>query len=96
MQAELALELGEGVVDLLAINEVGHDSGIDDAVAGNSIPLLADTPEANAWGTWDADWRDLVIVDEDNLQTDRISLTDFDLEEIATYEAVKAMLLEAL
>jgi hypothetical protein len=26
MQAELALELGEGTVDLLAINEIGHEA----------------------------------------------------------------------
>jgi len=96
MQAELALELGEGAVDLLAINEVGHSSGLDDATAGNSIPLLADTTEANAWGTWDAEWRDVVIVDEDNLQVDRISLTGFSLEETENYETLKAMLLDAL
>ena len=96
MQAELTLELGEGAIDLLAINEVGHDSGIEDAVAGNSIPLLADTTEANAWGTWDAKWRDVVIVDQDNLQVERISLTGFDLEETENYETLKAMLLDAL
>ena len=92
----MQVELGEGAIDLLAINEVGHDSGIDDATAGNSIPLLADTTAANAWGAWDADWRDLVIVDEDNLQVDRISLTGFDLEDTENYETVKALLINAL
>ena len=96
LQVELALELGEGVIDLLAINEVGHDSGIEDATAGNSIPLLSDTSQTDAWGSWDADWRDLVIVDEDNLQVERISLTGFNLENTENYEALKALLIDAL
>ena len=96
MQVELELELGEGAVDLLAINEVGQNDGIEDATAGNSIPLLKDTSEARVWSAWDADWRDLVIVDGDNIQVQRITLTGFDLANSNNYAELKAMLIEAL
>jgi len=96
MQVELELELGEGAVDLLAINEVGQNDGIEDATAGNSIPLLKDTSEARVWAAWDAEWRDLVIVDQDNIQVERITLTGFDLANSDNYAEVKAMLLDAL
>ena len=94
MQLELEYKLGPDAVNLLAINEVGHDSGVADATAGNSIPLLADTQTANVWSAWAAEWRDLVILDAHNIQIKRLNLSDFDLQDEANYDELRAFLLD--
>lgn len=52
-------------VQLVGVNESGHESGNGPMSAGVSLPLLQDTPTAATWKRWGVSWRDVVIVDPD-------------------------------
>lgn len=64
-------------------------------VSGRFIPLLQDTVEIDAWAAWAVDYRDVVILDRDNIPVGVFNLTDHDLSIMGEYEALKNMLLDA-
>ena len=93
MQAELEVERPDLVIHLLAVNEIGHDSGIPDMAAEGALPILQDDTVALVWDNWDATWRDVFVLDGEN-ETDTVyNLTDHDLSDPANYETLKALLI---
>ena len=93
MQAEFEADDMQGLVNFLAINGIGESSGVEAATASVTLPLLADTSSDDVWSTWNAVWRDLVILNGKLEEVDRINLTDFDLSETENYEALKEQIL---
>ena len=88
MQAEFFAEETESV-QLLAINAVGHAEGVQAATASVTLPLLEDTTTDDVWSAWNAQWRDLVILDGNLDEVKRINLTHFDLGESENYASLK-------
>ena len=84
MQAEFLAEDVESV-QFLAINAVGHSSGIEAATASVTLPLLEDTTSDDVWSAWNAEWRDLIILDGNLEEVKRINLTHYDLGESENY-----------
>ncbi|MCB9683519.1 MAG: hypothetical protein H6735_00595 [Alphaproteobacteria bacterium] len=80
---------------LLAVNQAGQESGVPVMAALGDLPLLQDTVEVDAWGAWGATWRDVVILDGDNLVVGVYNLTSHDLNDPANYAELEAMLLSA-
>jgi len=54
--------------------------------------LLQDTWRVDAWGSWYAEWRDLVVVDEDNAWIGLFNLTNHNLEDDSNLTDLRAMI----
>lgn len=84
-----------GAVQLLAINQAGHEASTETMAALGDIPLLQDTPDANVWASWTAVYRDVVIVDAEGMRVEAYNLTTHDLSNPTNYADLKAKLLDA-
>jgi len=73
---------------LLAVNEEGHESGVVTMAALGHLPLLQDTTKADVWTSWDVTYRDVILVDEDNVEVDVFNLTTHDLNDPVSYQAL--------
>lgn len=95
MQGELDVDVPELGIHLLGINGAGHESGVAAMIDGRVIPLLQDTAEADVWGAWEVVYRDVIILDRENIPVGVFNLTEHDLGNMADYTALKTTLLEA-
>ncbi len=86
-------ELGEGV-SILGVNETGYDSGNADFTEGRDLPWLQDEADVDAWSLWSVTFRDLIILDGENVMVGVYNLTEHDLALLENYQALKAMLQE--
>ena len=93
MQGELAAEYPDLPIALFAINEEGYESGNDQIVEVGDLPVMQDDASTGAWSAWAASWRDVVVLDGDNVEVYRINLNEYDLRDTAVYDHVKAVLL---
>jgi hypothetical protein len=64
-------------------------------VSGRFIPLLQDTAEVDAWTAWQVEYRDVIILDRDNIPVGVFNLTDHDLSMMGEYETLKGILIDA-
>jgi len=92
MQKELLSENKHTKIRLLGINAVGLEGSISGMVADRKLPLLQDTSQENVWGRWTATWRDLMILDPENIHVDTFNLTAHDLANPTFYAELKAKL----
>ena len=95
MQIELDAEFPDLGIELLGVNGAGHESGVPQMSEGRVIPLLQDTPEANVWTAWGVEYRDVIILDRENVPVGVFNLTTHDLSLMGEYTTLKGMLLEA-
>lgn len=95
MQLEFNGDFPELGVRLLGVNGAGFEAGVPQMVNGRFIPLLQDTAEVDAWGAWQAEYRDVIILDRDNVPVGVFNLTEHDLSQMGEYEALKTMLIDA-
>ncbi len=95
MQGELDGGFPELGISLLGVNGAGFESGVPDMVLGRTIPLLQDTVEVDAWTAWGVEYRDVIILDRDNVPVGVFNLTAHDLSQMGEYEALKGMLIDA-
>ena len=77
------------------MNETGYESGNDDIVAEGDLALLQDDATAAVWSSWGASWRDVIIVDADNVPVYTYNLTTYSLSDPANYAQLKAILVAA-
>ncbi len=92
MQTEL-LALGLPVnVQLLGVNAAGLESGNAFITMGRTLPWLQDTDEKNVWASWGAVWRDVWILDGENVPIAIYNLTEHNLADAANYTELKGML----
>jgi len=89
MQAELN---AEGGISIAGINSLGSESGVPDMCLGRVIPLLQDTAVEHVWTQWQVTYRDVVVLDKDNMEVAVFNLTDNDLQVPANYDALKNIL----
>ncbi len=93
MQAELDSE--NVAVSLLTVNEAGHESGVPGMAMLGPLPILQDTAAVNAWRLWSVTYRDVVIVDPDNIRLGAFNLTTNDLSDPENYARLKQQLRDA-
>lgn len=91
MQDELATEFASYPIAILAINEEGYERGNSDIVALGDLPVMQDSSSTNVWTDWAAEWRDVVILDADNVEVYRFNLHTYDLGNPVEYEHLKAV-----
>jgi hypothetical protein len=92
MQSEFADDFPELSIQILAVNESGHESGCDGMSALGDIPLLQDTEVDAVWDSWDVTYRDVIILDELNEKVAVFNLTTYSLSVEENYSTLRALL----
>ena len=77
---------------LIAVNEVGHESGLATMGGLGDLPLLQDTTGVAAWTAWDVTYRDVVLLDGDNYEVGVFNLTTYDLGDPTNYQALSDLI----
>lgn len=93
MQQELASERPDLPISLLTINEDGYQSGLETMSGLGDLPVLQDGASSGVWDSWEATWRDVIIVDEEGIAVYNYNLTDNDLGDPINYEQLKSILI---
>lgn len=89
-------ELGLAEIRILGVNSVGSEAGNDATCNGRDIPWLQDTAQEHVWSQWQVTYRDVVILDENNVPVDVYNLSPpNDLAIQANYDELKNRLLAA-
>jgi len=87
--------LGVGPVSILGVNLSGLESGNSIICQGRTIPWLQDNPQIDAWGKWNAAWRDVVVLDGENHVIAVYNLTTYGLGDPANYAYLRDLLVHA-
>jgi hypothetical protein len=101
MQSELDENYPELDIEILGINQLGQEAGNANATSGKSIPWLQDVDadqdgRSDVWAnSWPVQWRDVAIVDADNVQIDVYNVTTFNLENPDNYATLMQKLIDA-
>ncbi|TNF30992.1 MAG: hypothetical protein EP329_12955 [Deltaproteobacteria bacterium] len=95
MQNELDAESTAVPIHILAVNAAGQESANDLAVADRDLPLLQDTAQDDVWGSWGVAWRDVIVLDRDNVPIYTVNLTTYDLGDASNFAALKQVLRDA-
>jgi len=82
-------------IHILGVNQAGYDAGNDLICDGRDLPWLQEATGDDVWTDWGATYRDVIILDEDNVPIDVYNLTVHNLSVHAEYEALKQLLLDA-
>ena len=95
MQSELDSTVTARPIQILGVNAITEAAGNPTITAGHTIPWLQDTPTANVWQTWAVTFRDVVILDPENMKVGVYNLTTYNLADSANYAHLKSLLLSA-
>ena len=95
MQQDLDLMALPLAVGILGVNGIGAESDNAEACNGKDIPWLQETAAEPVWTPWGVTYRDVIILDGDNVVIGVYNLTDHDLNVQANYDELKAMLAAA-
>jgi len=88
-------------IQILGINEAGHEVSNASMTHGRSLPWLQDVDGngnqvSDVWNDlWNVEWRDVVIVDGDNELVEIYNLTSQDLAKPEYYTALREKLVDA-
>jgi hypothetical protein len=101
LQNELDVNYPELDIQILGLNEVGHESGNPLAIADRDLPWLQDLDSngddlSDVWyNSWNITYRDVVVVDANNVEVGRFNVTQNDLAIEENYNTLRQMLLDA-
>lgn len=98
MQQDFDQNYPELGIEIVGINEAGQESG--NSLITETLPWLQDDDtnndgESDVWMLWEAEWRDLTIVDRNNVPITTFNLTTFDLADPDNYAEVRNAFLDA-
>jgi hypothetical protein len=94
MQKQLDGE-APGAISILGVNAVGLESTNVEMTTGRVLPWLQDVAAVDAWGSWQATWRDVWIVDAAGDARGVYNLTEHDLNDPLSFATLKQLLLDA-
>ena len=96
LQDELDGEFPNLGIEIIGVNELGQESANDLMTNGRDLPWLQDVDtnnngESDVWDEqWNAEWRDVILVDSDGVRRGDYNLTPNDLGNSANYELLKS------
>lgn len=96
MQNELdaLLDANDLPIEIIGVNEPGHESANDQMCAGRELAWLQDTVDQRVWAVrWAPYFRDVVILDEQNRFLGSFNLSSHDLGNPTHYATLKERLL---
>lgn len=79
-------------VRILGLNAIGLESGNAAICAGRDLPWLQDVPDQSVWVSWNVVWRDVWLLDTDNVPVAVYNLTQHNLADPVQYAELKQML----
>ena len=79
-------------VQILGVNAMGLESGNAAVTMNRTLPWLQDTTDQHVWETWGVVWRDVWILDTENVPVAVCNLSEHNLGEPEKYAALKGML----
>lgn len=74
---------------------MGEDASNDETTQGRTLPWLQDDADTWAWGLWEVDWRDVVILDPEGRYFDTYNLSEHDLSVLQNQDQLLSLLLDA-
>ncbi|MFI5402074.1 MAG: hypothetical protein ACHQ1G_03985 [Planctomycetota bacterium] len=92
---ELLAENPATIIRLIGCNQIGAEAGNPSICAGRDTPWTQDTAAENVWVDWNVTYRDVIILDVDNIPVDVYNLTSHDLANPANYAELKQRLKDA-
>jgi hypothetical protein len=101
MQQQLSDTYPELQIRILGVNERGHEIGNPTVTEGRTIPWLQDVDEDqdgasdNFMNLWDYAYRDVVIVDAQNVPLEAYNLTEHDLGQPENFNELLQKLVDA-
>ncbi len=99
MQTEIdALETVRPV-QILGVNEEGLEGGNASITSGRDIPWLQDVDadhdgRSDVWTSWDVSYRDVIILDTNNVMVGAFNLTTYNLQISDNYDALTQMFVD--
>ena len=82
-------------VRISGINAIGLESDNAPACAGRTLPWLQDVQSVDVWTSWQANWRDVIILDAQNVPFATYNLTTHDLANPVYYAELRTLLVNA-
>ena len=82
-------------IRILGVNAPEEAAGNAATCAGRTLAWLQDAKPPNAWGLWQADFRDVIVVDDENKVVSIYNLTVHDLRNPAHYAELRNILITA-
>ena len=100
MQNDLAVSYPDLDIQILGVNEMGHEPGNGSVTAGRDIPWLQDVDadhdrRSDLWTSWDVTYRDVVILDTTNTRVGVFNVTSQSLQVPDNYNTLRQMLIDA-
>ena len=95
MKARLAAEHPELEVDIVAVNGAEYAASLEAVFADTTIPVVQDSDRVRVWRAWEADWRDVYVLDRENAVSAVYNLTDNDLADPANQDALVELFVAA-
>lgn len=77
------------------MNQTGYEAGNAAICNGRTIPWLQETADEQVWEAWAVTYRDVVILDGNNVVVGVYNLTEHDLSDPANRDALKKKLRNA-
>jgi hypothetical protein len=77
-------------VTILGVNAIGLEAGNPSVTAGRDLAWLQDVPEESVWESWDVTYRDVIILDADNVVVGIYNVTQHNLSDPANYAELRA------
>lgn len=82
-------------IRIQGVNAPEEAAGNGVITAGRVLPWLQDTKAVNAWGLWQVDFRDVIVLDDENQVVAIYNLTIHNLGVDSNYVALRNILLTA-
>jgi hypothetical protein len=77
-------------VTILGVNAIGLESGNPAVTTGRDIPWLQDVPPEAVWDLWGVNYRDVIILDADNVVVGIYNVTQHNLSIPENYAGLRA------
>jgi hypothetical protein len=92
MQQDFDTNFPELGIRIIGINEFGEEAG--NPLVDEELPWLQDIDsdgdnESDVWQLWDVEWRDMTILDRQNVPVTTFNLTSVNLADPSNYETVR-------
>ncbi len=100
MQDDLDTSYPQLDIQILGVNGAGLESGNASITSGRDIPWLQDVDAdhdglSDVWVDWSVNYRDVVILDAENVQVGVFNLTTHDLGSSQNYNTLRQMFVDA-
>jgi len=79
-------------VHILGVNPLAYASGNETICSGRDLPWLQEKDADDVWGDWAVTYRDVIVLDVNNVRVDVYNLTNNDLSMEANRDVLKQKL----